>query len=124
MNDDLNASRANIIGPGNPSLPSGQRSIDNWFNANAFSMPDNYTYGNSGINILRGPGFSEVELALQKSFTLGDRYKATFRAEAENLLNHVNLGNPSSTLGVSGFNTIRSLGGDPRSMQMVLRFAF
>ncbi|HTF67778.1 MAG TPA: hypothetical protein VK638_34380 [Edaphobacter sp.] len=66
MNDDLNASRANIIGPRNPSLPSGQRSIDNWFNANAFSMPDNYTYGNSGINILRGPGFSEVELALRK----------------------------------------------------------
>jgi hypothetical protein len=39
-------------------------------------------------------------------------------------LNRVNLGNPSSALGVSGFDTIRSLDGDPRYMQMVLRFAF
>ena len=125
MNDDLNASRANIS-PANrsASLPPGQRSINNWFDADAFTTPANYTYGNSGINILRGPGFSEVEFALQKSFTFYDRYKATFRSEAENLLNHVNLGNPASTLGVSGFNTIRSLGGDPRYMQMVLRFAF
>jgi hypothetical protein len=66
MNDDFNASRADVtIANGNPSLPPGQRSINNWFNANVFSTPANYTYGNSGINILRGPGFSEVEFALQ-----------------------------------------------------------
>src|SRR5262249_22326932 len=96
MNDDLNASRANVIyTQGDPATPSGGRSINNWFNANAFTTPANYTYGNSGVNILRGPGFSEVEFALQKTFAFEERYKVTFRAEAENLLNRVNLGNPS-----------------------------
>ena len=40
--------------------------------------------------------------------------KLTFRAEAENALNRVNRGLPASTLGSSGFGTIRSLAGDPR----------
>jgi hypothetical protein len=46
------------------------------------------------------------------------------KGEAANLFNHANFGNPSSTLGSSGFNTIRSLAGDPRLMQMVFRFTF
>src|SRR5262249_18803024 len=93
MNDNLNASRANLSVANGPAiLPTGQRTINRWFNTSAFTVPANYTYGNSGLNILRGPGFSEVEFALQKSFTFRERYKATFRAEAENLLNHVNLG--------------------------------
>jgi hypothetical protein len=125
MNDDLNASRADVnYTNGDPATPSSSRGINNWFNANAFTTPANYTYGDSGVNILRGPGFSEVEFALQKTFAFDERYKVTLRAEAENLLNRVNLGTPSSTLGSSGFDTIRSLGGDPRYMQMVLRFAF
>jgi len=47
-----------------------------------------------------------------------------FRAEATNALNHINLGQPSATLGVAAFGTIRSTNGDPRIMQMVLKFAF
>jgi hypothetical protein len=125
MNDDINASRANLVLTNGPAvLPNDQRTINRWFNTAAFAAPANYTYGNSGLNILRGPGFAEIDFALQKTFTVGERYKATFRAEAENLLNRVNLGNPSATLGAAAFGTIRSLGGDPRYMQMVLRFAF
>lgn len=125
MNDDLNASRANVsYTGGDPNTPIGRRSINNWFNANAFTTPPDYMYGNSGINILRGPGFSQVDFALQKTFSVIERYHATLRAEAENFLNHPNFGNPSSTLGSSGFNTIRSLAGDPRLMQMVFRFTF
>lgn len=125
MNDDLNASRANVtLANGSPSVPVGPKSINNWFNANAFTTPANYTYGNSGINILRGPGFSQIDFAMQKTFSVMERYHATLRAEAANLFNHPNFGNPSSTLGAAGFNTIRSLGGDPRLMQMVFRFTF
>jgi hypothetical protein len=50
--------------------------------------------------------------------------KLTFRAEAENALNRVNRGLPAASLGSSGFGTIRSLAGDPRLMQMMLKFAF
>jgi hypothetical protein len=61
---------------------------------------------------------------MQKTFSVMERYHATLRAEAENFLNHPNFGNPSATLGSSGFNTIRSLAGDPRLMQIVGRFTF
>ena len=125
MNDDLNASRADVnYAGGDRNTPVGKRSINNWFNANAFSIPGDYKYGDSGINILRGPGFSQVDFAMQKTFSFMERYHATLRAEAENLLNHPNFGNPSATLGSSSFNTIRSLGGDPRLMQIVGRFTF
>ncbi len=125
MNDDINSSRANYNpAAGSVSLPSDQRNINRWFNTAAFSVPADYTWGNAGLNVLRGPGFAEVEASLQKSFSFYERYRITFRMEAENALNHVNLGQPAATLGSSNFGTIRSLAGDPRLMQAVLKFAF
>ena len=57
MNDNLNASRANLsLANGPAALPTSQRTIEKWFNTAAFTVPANYTYGNSGFNILRGPG--------------------------------------------------------------------
>jgi hypothetical protein len=109
---------------GPAALPTSQRSINRWFNIAAFATPADYTWGNSGLNILRGPGFSQTDFALQKTVSFRERFKATFRAETENLFNHVNLGQPSATLGSAAFGTIRSLGGDPRLVQMVLKVAF
>jgi hypothetical protein len=54
--------------------------------------------------------------------TVQHSYGATVCDVAE--LNHVNLGQPSATLGAAGFGTIRGINGDPRIMQMVLKFAF
>jgi Carboxypeptidase regulatory-like domain/TonB dependent receptor-like, beta-barrel len=125
MNDDIDASRADLLLTNGPAaLPNSQRTIDRWFNTDAFATPPDYTWGNSGYDILRGPGFAQVDAAMQKTFPIGERFRTTFRAEATNLFNRVNLGQPSATLGSSGFGTIRSLGGDPRMMQMVLRIAF
>lgn len=126
MNDDINSSRANfVVSNGPAALPGDQRSLNRWFNTSAFATPADYTWGNSGLNILQGPGFAQTDLAVQKSLRFfGERLSTTFRAEAMNLFNHVNLGNPASTLGSSNFGTIRSLGGDPRMMQMVLRMSF
>ena len=125
MNDDINSSRANLnLANGPAALPVSQRTINQWFNTAAFTTPADYTWGNSGLDILRGPGWSELEASLQKSFTIIEGKQITFRAEATNVLNKVNLGQPSATLGSSGFGTIRSLNGDPRLMQMVLKFSF
>ena len=125
MNDDINGSRANLTPANGPAALSGSdRNFDRWFNTAAFTTPADYTWGNSGLNILRGPGFSELEFALEKSFFVAEGKSLTFRAEATNALNHVNLGQPSATLGAAGFGTIRGINGDPRIMQMVLKFAF
>src|ERR1700746_1723920 len=37
------------------SLPSGKRAVDRWFDLCAFAIQPQYTYGNSGRDILRGP---------------------------------------------------------------------
>jgi hypothetical protein len=125
MNDNINPSRANLLVANGPAaLPTGERTIDKWFNTAAFAVPPDYVYGNSGMNILRGPGFSEVELSIQKTFRIREGIKLKFRAEAENALNRVNRGLPSATVGSAAFGTIRSLAGDARLMQMSLKFAF
>jgi hypothetical protein len=125
MNDDIDGSRADYVTTNGPAaLPNGQRTINQWFNTAAFTTPANYTWGNSGLNILRGPGKAEVELAVQKSFPVRERANIIFRAEAQNALNRVNLGQPTSTVGNAAYGTIRSLGGDPRLMQMMMKITF
>jgi hypothetical protein len=116
------ASRANVLR--NPNLPVDKRTRSQWFDTSAFTVPPIYTWGIQGKNILRGPGFAQVDFALQKSFRIKEQLRATFRAEAENLLNRVNLGLPAFTLNAPNFGAIRSLDGVPRHIQMVARFEF
>lgn len=123
LNDGLNASRANYVG-GAAALPASERTFNRWFNTAAFATPPNFVFGNSGINILDGPGFAMVDAALQKSFPIRERVSLQFRGEASNLLNRVNLGMPSATLGAGNFGTIRTLNGDARNLQLALRVQF
>ena len=54
---------------GNPvQLPSSQRNADHFFNANAFSSPAPYTFGDAGRDILPGPGNAVVDVALHRRF--------------------------------------------------------
>lgn len=125
MNDNLNASRADLIpGGGAAALPGSERTINRWFNLAAFGTPANFTWGNSGVNILDGPGFAQMDFSLQKLFRIREGMSVQFRGEASNLLNRVNLGQPGSTIGGSTYGAIRSLRGDPRNLQMALRLQF
>jgi hypothetical protein len=82
MNDDINGSRANLtLANGPAASPGSDRNFDRWFNTAAFITPADYTWGNSGLNILRGPGFSELEFSLEKSFFVAEGKSITFRAE-------------------------------------------
>ena len=47
-------SRANVVG--HAVLPSGQRSVNQWFNTAAFAQPAIYTFGNAARNDVRAPG--------------------------------------------------------------------
>lgn len=125
MNDGLNASRADYLPPaGAAVLAQDQRNINRWFNTAAFGNPPNFVYGNSGVNILNGPGLAQWDLALQKLFTLREGMTLQFRGEASNLFNRVNLGQPSATIGGSAYGAIRSIAADPRNLQVALRLQF
>ena len=68
-----------------------------WFNPNAFSVPAPGQFGNAGRNLLRGPAFAQLDLALHKGFQLPEGAKITVGVETYNLLNHPNFGVPSNT---------------------------
>ena len=52
----------------NGSLPSP--TIADWIDATAFASPGLYTFGTSGRDILRGPGFWDFDLGLMKNFVM------------------------------------------------------
>ena len=113
------ADRPNRIGSGN--LPSGQQTIDHWFDLAAFTVQPQYTYGNSGRNILFGPGLKNLDLSLSKSFPLGETRRLQFRAESFNFTNTPAFGQPAATITAAGAGAITSAG-DPRLIQFALKF--
>ncbi len=113
------------------SLYSAPRTINNWFNPAAFATPAVDTWGNLGRNIGRGPGYYEIDTALEKQIPLNEKLKLEFRAEAFNLLNHPIFGDPDSDVSDSSFGVITSqlntgaTGiGSSRRLQFMLRLEF
>ena len=109
----------NRIGDG-----EGARTVDAWFDKTAFQVVPSGTFGNSGRNILRGPGLINVDTALQRRFTITGQTAIELRWEVFNLFNAVEFGLPDSNISNSTFGTIQRLAGDPRVMQFALRFVF
>ena len=111
--------RANLTGDPSVSDPSATQ----WFNTAAFSSPGQYTYGDSPIGVVEGPASHILDLGLMKNFSLGGSKYIQVRAEAYNVLNKVNLGNPGTTLGTANFGRILSAGA-ARTMQFGLKLSY
>jgi hypothetical protein len=109
----------NRIGDG-----EGAKTVDSWFNLTAFQAVPSGTFGNSGRNILRGPGLWNVDAALNRRVAIGGRRAIEARWEIFNLFNTVQLGLPDSNISNATAGTITSLAGDPRVMQFSLRVVF
>jgi hypothetical protein len=96
----LTSERPDLVGnPYKGVCPNGFR-VGNpacWFNPSAFALPPPGKFGTAGRNILRGPAFAQLDLALEKSFKLKEGTKITLGAEAYNLLNRPNFAVPSNT---------------------------
>ena len=125
--------RVNLIGD-----PEGPETQDQWFNVtpigspgSAFSRPAVGTFGDMERNSLRGPGYWRVDASLFKNIPLGGSKSLQIRIESVNVLNHVNLGNPDSQVGVPGNNnpnagriTGTAAGDLQRNVQFAVKFAF
>ncbi len=120
----VGADRADLIG--NPHLPTNRpraELINRYFNTDAFTFNAIGTFGNAGRNILRGPGDVTVDLGVFKNVPVTERHRVQFRAEAFNLLNRVNLGNPNANRSAAAFGRISSAG-SPRVVQLALKYSF
>ena len=113
------ADRPNRLADG--ALPSEQRNVDRWFDLAAFRIQPQYTFGNSGRNILFGPGLRNIDLSLAKSFPLGEGRRLQFRAESFNFTNTPAFGLPSPNINALGAGAITTAG-DPRRLQFGLKF--
>jgi hypothetical protein len=104
-------------------LPKDRQSIDRWFDLAAFTTQAQFTYGNSGRNILDGPGNRNVDLSLAKSFAVTEKVRVQFRAESFNATNTANFGFPSANINAAGVGTITSAA-EPRRVQFALKAVF
>lgn len=112
----------NRIASGSISNPT----VDRWFDTSAFVFPAAFTHGNAGRNILMGPGTVSTDLGLQRNFHLPFRegMRLEFRAEAFNLFNTPQLGQPNVALGNPAFGTIGGTARPNRQMQIGARIVF
>jgi outer membrane receptor protein involved in Fe transport len=113
--------RPNVVGT--PTLPSDKRSPRQWFDTAAFAVGPQFTIGSASRNLVRGPGYKDVDLALMRRLGLGASHSLELRAEVFNLLNTPPLGAPAGVLGAANFGTI-TIAGDPRVIQLALKLAF
>jgi Carboxypeptidase regulatory-like domain/TonB dependent receptor len=109
---------------GNGNLSSSARTIRHWFDTSAFPTPAQYTFGNSGRNILTGPGFHNVDLGLSRTIPLIERTSLEIRAEAFNIFNTPQFGLPNATLGQSTTAVISSVTNPQRQLQLAAKIHF
>ena len=115
---------------GNGALPADGRSYLNWFDSSlgaagsAFQVPALYQYGNSGFDILRGPGLADADAALSRSYRLRENLRLETRLAATNLLNHANFALPDRFLGVESSGAISHTVTAARQLQLSVRVAW
>jgi hypothetical protein len=78
-----------------------EHSITHWFNTAAFVQSLAGQFGNSGRDIIRGPGINNWDLGIGKDFKFTERASFQFRAEAFNVFNHHQYGfDPFTSTGI------------------------
>jgi hypothetical protein len=140
---DENTARANLL-PGVSLVPAGGATPNLWFNPAAFAPPQVGFRGTAGRNILSGPGYQTVDLAIMRNFRIDEKRSVQFRVETFNLLNRANFdlpgnsedgemvfiytpasgSNPATFVPPASVGRIFSTVGESREIQFALKFIF
>lgn len=129
----LTASGASLNAPGNAQNPDqvlldvvklgGVGPGSPYFNPAAFKPVTETRFGTSGRNILRRPGIAGLDASLFRSINITEGLKLDIRAEAFNLTNTPQFGQPNASVTGSNFMWITSAGGE-RQLRFGARLAF
>jgi hypothetical protein len=99
-------------------LPSG-------FTVNpAYATNPALAYGNVQKGSLVGPHYVDWDASIHRFFNFKENISLQFRAEYFNVLNHTNLGDPTTTVNNASFGRITGTNGDPRIGQLSLKLLF
>jgi hypothetical protein len=99
------------------------RTLDRDFDSGAFRPPNQFTYGNSGRNILYARGRKNWDFIAMRNFRVRERMGVQFRAEFFNFTNTPAFGGPVSNIQVANVGRIMSAG-EPRDIQLALKLSF
>jgi hypothetical protein len=126
--------RPNVTGPVitgfSPATNGSATSIQYIQNPSVF-VNQGSAFGDLGRNVVIGPGWSDLDLAVTKNTRINERFTLQFRADAFDSLNQVNFTNPVTTIGSSTLGIItggtRFAAGDfgtSRQLQMSMKLLF
>jgi hypothetical protein len=100
--------------------------LERYYDVSAFRLPAAFTYGNSGRNILYGPGFKNLDSMVMRNFRFSvprEGMNLQFRAEFFNFTNTPRFGNPGNN--IQAGNAGRILSASPaREIQFSLKLMF
>ncbi len=138
----IGADRADLINTSNiKDTQTGHRPhpgvTGQWFNPNDFGPNGIGTFGDTGKNALRSPGYFNTDMAAIKNTKIGERVSLQLRAEFFNVTNHPNFAAPANYQNSPGFGQIggtlgsNAYGGptsygtsQPRTMQFGVKTSF
>ncbi len=119
---------SNASGKGN--CPAGKPCV-NWLTPADFSLPVNAGpntgtgFGNVTKGFIRGPGYTDWDAAVIRSFPLYREMNLDFRAEYFDLLNHTILSDPATSVSSATFGEITGENtSGPRIAQFSLKLSF
>jgi outer membrane receptor protein involved in Fe transport len=127
--------RPNVAGPvitGYSPATNGNPSFITYIqNRSVFSVSNQgNAFGNLGRNVIIGPGFSNLDIALVKNTAITERLKWQIRADAFDILNQANFNQPNATFGSGTFGLINSTrfppgdSGSSRQLQVAMKLIF
>jgi len=101
--------------------------VNDWFDLTAFTTPTAYNYGNSGRDILYGPGAVNFDWSIFKRHSvpwLGEAAQVQLRLEGFNIFNHPQFGTPAVNVSTAAAGSITFLTHSMRVFQAGLKVVF
>lgn len=119
--------RPNIVSGANPRTLGGTEDrLNNWLNPAAWTEAAPFTFGNAPRTDARvRTAFKKNwDIAMQKTQRIAGEKTLMIRAELINAFDDPNFLGPATNFGRSDFGKITQVGGFPRLLQLMVRFAF
>ncbi len=126
--------RPNVVGPVmtgyTPAYNGSATSIGYIENPGVFVNQGN-AFGNLGRNVVTGPGFSNLDIALMRNFKIHEHLNFQLRGDVYDIFNHPNFTNPVTTIGsttlgliTAGSRTPAGDFGSSRQIQLAAKLQF
>jgi hypothetical protein len=106
------------------NLPRSERTPERWFDSSAFGVPAPFTFGNSAANVLYGPGVTNLDVTVARTFRVTEKVSLDFRSEFFNLFNEAHFNFPNAVVNTPNSGTIAETASSARQIQFGLKLVF